>query len=1090
LKRKPIIREKSTRQRIIYTVIAIIAALSAFYNYQLYITNREHKQNLVNSIASKAKHDLTRYFNETAGQYQSQLEAITLFHPNPIHEDNLQAVFGCIDSHLLVGNARIHSFVNFYNSDGHLVWGKKIPAHRTLYYRNTTDASLADSATHRVVASPFGIYHLFRMPINEHLRGYFEIGIHDTEGIAYLERSTGINIISYYNKTFLGTPINDTSLITTDNTRYIYNSYGKRGIVLPLVRKTDLSKIGSRQSVRIGDKYYCLTPICDFVDPEGHRVGATLAAVDISHLQIPFQRSLAKSIVFSIMLILGAYVVFRLFFDQLTSKVFHLQQNLEKEVARRTKEIIDTNTELNQIFNSTANGLRIINKEFEIIRVNDAFCRISGSVREQIEGAKCYDVFPGVYCHTSNCPLERIKEGETNIESQEVRFRKSGKKIRCLHTAVPFLSRENELLGIIEDFKDVTEKLEAEETLRRTEDQFSAFMDNLPLGVFIKDSDGVLLYQNKYLQALLGSENLLGKNLSETLSKEWADRIKEEDRRALTLGKIEIEESMTDTEGHERSFVTHKFRFRGADQRTRIGGVSIDITGRKEAEHHQYVLSKAINNSPVSVVISSHEGIVEFINPAFSAITGYSLPEIQGKSLLALKVEYNSGSNLVKAIDSVRQGSVWRGEIHLQSKNGDHFWVSASFSPIFNRKGDLAHAIAIMEDITQRKENEKELFLAKSRAEESDRLKTAFLSNLSHEIRTPLNAIIGFSSLLSDSDLTVEEKRNLSEVVYKNSNDLLKLIEDLIEISEIETGQLTIKKSECSINKLLSDIHTTILDEDRKANGVKFNLRKEISGDDFTILTDPVRLRQVLYNLISNACKFTEKGYIEFGYALKDEENLMFYVIDTGVGIDPDKQKYIFNPFRQADDSNTRRFSGMGLGLAISKHIVEKLGGRIWFTSAPGSGTTFYFTIPYVPVRFKFEPEPRTERKRAYDWKNKTILLADDIDANYVFLKAAIKPTNAEIIWAKTGVEAVNIVKNNPDINLVLMDIVMPEMDGFEATRQIKRFKTNLPIVCQTAYPTSENYKTGLECGFDSFLAKPIKLQGMLQEIDKFMSNN
>ena len=242
--------------------------------------------------------------------------------------------------------------------------------------------------------------------------------------------------------------------------------------------------------------------------------------------------------------------------------------------------------------------------------------------------------------------------------------------------------------------------------------------------------------------------------------------------------------------------------------------------------------------------------------------------------------------------------------------------------------------------------------------------------------------------------------------------------------------------------------------------------------------------------LISNALKFTETGFIEFGYTFKDPETLMFYVLDTGTGIDVEKQKTLFSPFRQADDSTTRKVGGLGLGLAISKHIIEKLGGEIWFTSTPGSGSTFYFTIPYIPVQSKFENKAFISERRKYNWSNRTILVADDIDTNFKLIKAALKSTNANLIWARNGMEAIQIVKDNPKIDLVLMDLVMPDVDGFEATRQIKAMKKSIPVICQTAYPEKENLQQTERCGFDSFLAKPIKITGMLRTIDSFITNN
>ncbi len=1089
-----IIKEKHTRRRIIITLVLIIAGLSSFYNYQSILVNQRFKNQLIDLKVSEFRKDLNDFYINTVDLY---LERIQNLSTSPqiiksIKENDSTSFYHLIESSSKIGGSNLNEIFQVFSPNRKRIFGDTSKSGIGLFFKPIEDIIQKDSFNQRIKLCENGLYHIVTAPINGGKDGFIEIGVRDKEGIKYLEDKSGVMIFTLIKTEQINNLSNNSIQSAKYNPEWTVISFGKSRFLDNFIKNQDFDKpiLDKKTTVKIDNKYYSLIKTGDLMHTSKGSVGLIIAAVDITNLEVPFYSFLLRSILLTIIIVAFSFLLIRLFFDQLIERFFKIEESFEREVADRTKKILDTNVELHQIFNSTANGMRIINKNYDIIRVNDSFCKISGTTRESIEGEKCYDIFPGVYCHTTNCPLDKIREGENTVETEEVRFKKGGKKIRCQHSAVPFLGNNGEFLGIIEDFKDITEKYEVENTLKKTEEQFSAFMDSLPIGVFIKDYNGVLLYLNTYLKNVFGFEKLIGKNVSKELEPAWGMRVSKEDEKVLQLGKIELEETLTNKEGHEKTFVTHKFRFPGIDNNWRIGGVSIDITKKKITEHFLYVLSKAIKNSPASVVITNPLGNIEFINPSFTELTGYSLTEAIHKNLLEMKVEYNSGKNLVKAIDSTKNGEIWKGEIHLQNKKGEHFWVIASFAPIFNRKGEVSHSVASMEDITIRKEYERELLLSKTKAEESDKLKTAFLSNLSHEIRTPLNAIIGFSSLLTDSDLTNAEKKNLSDVLYKNSNDLLKLIENLIEISEIETGQFTIKKSECYVNKLMDELKETFLADDKKGKSVKLNVRREIGSDDFTILTDPLRLKQILNNLISNASKFTENGFIEFGYTLKDERTLMFYVIDTGIGIEPEKQKYIFNPFRQADDSNTRRFGGMGLGLAISKHIVEKLGGKIWLTSIPGSGSTFFFTIPYIPVRFKFDPEPKEERKTSYDWKDRTILVADDIDSNYIFIKAAVKHTNAEVLWAKNGLEAVQLVKNNPMIDLVLMDIVMPDMDGIEATKLIKRHNYNLPVVCQTAYPNNDSYQAAQDCGFDSFMAKPIKVEGMLQIIDKFFSKN
>jgi len=861
----------------------------------------------------------------------------------------------------------------------------------------------------------------------------------------------------------------------------LINSNGNETLTIGLnddaIRKALPNQLNSKTIIKAKGSDYCVHRIADILSSSNKTVGHYYALNDITLL-----RNAYKSI-FALTILVGIFAFFfLLFLYKFLTKSFNERLKAQITIEKfRNNDIINSlgNYQIKQIFNATKNGVRIINTNFDILAVNNAFCKISGLENEKLEGEKCYTVFHGIYCHTANCPLERLKNGDVNVESNEFRFKRDGKKVRCIYSATPLFDSDNNLVGIVEDFKDVSEKFAVEETLKQTEKQFEVFMDSLPVAVFIEDGiSHEILYQNTYLKTITGGgsvKSFLPAESNEKLSKSYLES--------------EEENQILDVSGNWRYFLTHKFKFLGVNNQLKIGGIMIDITKKKEVEQYRDVLSKAIENSPVSVAILSPDTEVEFINPTFSTLTGYTIDEIYSREILNLNIEYNSGSNLAKAVESIKNGQIWQGEIHLKNRNGDHFWVSASFTPILNEEGKVQHSVAIMENITKRKEFEKEILFAKSKAEESDKLKSAFLSNLSHEIRTPLNAIIGFSSLLTDNDLSFGERRNISEIIYRNSNDLLRLIENLIEISEIETGQLMIKKKEFSVNAMMSDLYRQLIEEDKKATNVKLSLRKEIYGDDLVIFSDQTRVQQVLFQLLTNSCKFTENGFIEFGYSLKDESTLMFYVVDSGIGIEPEKQALVFNPFRQVDDSNTRRYGGMGLGLAISKHIVEKLGGKIWINSTPKSGTSVYFTIPFIPVNSKFEFDNHTIIKKHYEWNNKTILVADDIDANFVYLKAALKNTNANVIWAKNGVEAVDFVKQGSDINLILMDLVMPELDGFEATRLIKDINNQIPIIGQTAYPSQKNYSFAKEIGFDSMLEKPIKVNRMLMELDKYLRN-
>ncbi len=379
-------------------------------------------------------------------------------------------------------------------------------------------------------------------------------------------------------------------------------------------------------------------------------------------------------------------------------------------------------------------------------------------------------------------------------------------------------------------------------------------------------------------------------------------------------------------------------------------------------------------------------------------------------------------------------------------------------------------------------------------AEESDKLKTAFLSNMSHELRTPLNAIIAFSNFLKDTGLS-EEKRNEYLNYISNAGDsLLQLIDDIIDSAKIESGQLSINKTSANITAIMAELLRIFneLKVRKNKSHIEFRISPDCLEKNVIIETDPLRLKQILNNLLENSLKYTMEGYVEMGF--KDTgHSLQFYVKDTGIGIEKDKQRLIFERFSQVRTVKEKGFGGTGLGLSICKNLVSLLGGNLWVESELQKGSVFSFTVPYKEIRI----EKRTEKEKSeisplkmdfdYKWDNRVILIVEDEDLNFKVLESALARTNATILRANDGVEAIRLVQKK-DLNLVLMDIQMPKMDGYLATKEIKKINSKLPVIAQTSYAMSGEREKCIEAGCDEYLSKPLNLSELLSVIDKYIS--
>jgi PAS domain S-box-containing protein len=509
----------------------------------------------------------------------------------------------------------------------------------------------------------------------------------------------------------------------------------------------------------------------------------------------------------------------------------------------------------------------------------------------------------------------------------------------------------------------------------------------------------------------------------------------------------------------------------------------------KALAENEDMLRRIFDASPSAIMVMDMElKILDCNNASLKMFTASNKRDIISKSFSGFFENGQSEANedFTKDLNSHLND---KSQFSMVKIDGLKFMAELSGGIIKDASSNSTAYVVIISDITERNQFIENLNQAKIEAEESDRLKTAFLANMSHEIRTPMNSIIGFSNLLSETELVNDKKEEYLKHILQSSNILLNLIDDIIDISKIEAGQLNINLVESNVNKMIREVFSSFTETKSKGE-VEFRLQLPPETELLTLNTDSLRLRQIITNLLGNALKFTEKGTIDLGYSIKRTENeklLEFYVKDTGIGIPLDKQTIIFERFRQVDEARTRKFGGTGLGLAISKRLVNLLGGTIWVKSEINKGSAFYFTLPLnesdnEPI-VNIEPFQATK----YNWKGKTILVAEDENSNFELLKASIYRTGIKIIRAFNGDEAVEFVKKKNGIDIVLMDIRMPRMNGYDATRIIKGLKPELPVISITAYAMSEDKNKSLEAGCDMYISKPIRPSNLLAILNDFI---
>jgi PAS domain S-box-containing protein len=675
-------------------------------------------------------------------------------------------------------------------------------------------------------------------------------------------------------------------------------------------------------------------------------------------------------------------------------------------------------------------------------------------------------------------------------ESYDIEFKirrvNDGAVRSILSKAELILEPDGEQVKVIGVIQDITERKDAEEAIILERRMLRTLIDNLPDPIYVEDKDCRKVIANKADLENIGcldEAEVIGKTDLELFPGKIGERGYADDRRVIISGKpiFDLEEEFINHKGAHRWLQTTKIPLHDNDGNiTGLVGIGHDITESKrvQAELQQsYIFSQSLLNTiPFGMHIVDESGNVLFQSDNFIRLFG-------GKGV---------GEKCWKLY---RDDKKQCGNCPL--KHGIILGETEAFESggvLGNRIFEINHTgmvyegkkavLEIFQDITERKNSEIELIRAKEKAEESDKLKTAFLHNISHEIRTPMNAIVGFSALLGEPDVDDFSRKSYIDVIMQSSNHLLSIITDIVDISNIEANLIKTVKNEISLNHTLKSLCNQFAP---KANDKKISLEchTSLSDTDALILSDRTKLTQIISNLISNSVKFTDYGSVILSYVLKDNF-IEFRIADTGIGIPAQYQDKVFDRFYQVQNTVSRLYEGTGLGLAISKAYVELLGGKIWLTSEPGSGTTFFFTIPYEKHVELVSVESERKPPEGFIFPaKKVILVAEDIESNLKLIKYFLTGSNVEVIHAYNGKEAVEKCQTTDNIDLILMDIKMPVMDGYTAVKIIREKNEKIPIIAQTAY--ADDRDRAIECGCSGFISKPFDKKGLFKVLTEFI---
>ena len=696
--------------------------------------------------------------------------------------------------------------------------------------------------------------------------------------------------------------------------------------------------------------------------------------------------------------------------------------------------------------------------------------------------------------------IENSKQKSGKVEDINFRVYHKDGSLRHLEGTAKNMLNSPIINGIIINFRDVTSRKLVEDAVLESENKFKGLFEGMFSGVaFCKaifDENGnmvdsVFLEINPAYERFTNvkREDVIGHKISEILPNteaSWFSRLSEVFR---------TEESISFEMYHansQKEYSAFAYKFQEDSYAIILDDITAEKRAKKEIVEKESNLRQIIDLAPILIFAKDEYGRYFIANKALAGFLGTTVENILGNTDLEIAINKNDAK---KYMNDDKRVLLLGEKLFVEEESQTHISgkvsiLQTSKIPFKTFLSSKPAVLGVSVDITELKRKEAELIATKEKAEESDRLKSAFLSNMSHEIRTPMNGILGFLSLLDDPDIDYSEKKEFTKIISRSGDRLLNTINNLIDISKIEAGQMNVSEKETCVNAIFDELHVFFSNE---ANSKDISLIKQpsLSNDLSTIITDDNKLQGILTNLIKNALKYTENGSVKFGYELK-ENFLEFFVKDTGIGVPKHRQKAIFNRFEQADIADSRAFEGSGLGLSIATAYVEMLGGEIQLISEESKGAKFVFTIPYVAkysVKNDFAIEPVEENKNEKNVSDIIVLIAEDDVVSKIYLETILKKIVKELIFVKTGKEAVEMCLSNSNIDMIFMDIKMPIMNGIDATKAIREFNKDVVIIAQSAYALKEDCENALAIGCNDYISKPIIKDELLLKISDYVKN-